>query len=143
MQPPPPRRHIMSPRRRIVLFSPYPPNIGGGSVILKSLIPQLEAFNISWRYTGLRDQQFSGATWIGPGLGGGSALHDLSRTALLCSRMETPCLEHLAEVLLSAWGYVSKREAGRHHILVPGAVPGGRVSHHRSYRRIAPPRRPP
>jgi hypothetical protein len=44
----------MSPRR-IVLFSPYPPNIGGGSVILKSLIPQLEAFSISWLYTGLRD----------------------------------------------------------------------------------------
>jgi hypothetical protein len=136
------RRHIMSPRRRIVLFSPYPPNIGGGSVILKSLIPQLEAFNISWLYTGLRDQQFSGATWIGPGLGGGSALHDLSRTALLWSRMETPRLDHLAQELMSRPADVLMRRGARVHLTVQDDVPDGIFGRSNRYRLLAPLARP-
>jgi len=146
----------MSPRR-IVLFSPYPPNIGGGSVILKSLIPQLEAFNISWLHTGLRDQQFPGATWIGPGLGGGSALHDLSRTALLWSRMETPRLDHLAQELMSrpADGHwilahnegtlvarVLMRRGVRVHLTVQDDVPDGIFGRSNRYRLLAPLARP-
>src|SRR5262249_21227433 len=136
------RRHIMSPRRRIVLFSPYPPNIGGGSVILKSLIPQLEAFNISWRYTALRDQQVSGYTWIETSLGGGAALHDLSRTALLWSRMETQRLDHLAQELMSRPADVLMRRGARVHLTVQDDVPDGIFGRSNRYRLLAPPARP-
>jgi hypothetical protein len=147
----------MSPRRRIVLFSPYPPNIGGGSTILKSLIPQLEAFDISWLYTAYRDQQFSGATWIGPGLGGSSPLHDLSRAALLWSRVETQRLERLARELMSrpADGHwilahnegtlvarVLMRRGARVHLTVQDDVPDGIFARSNRYRLLAPLARP-
>jgi hypothetical protein len=147
----------MSPRRRIVLFSPFPPNIGGGSVVLKSLIPQLEEFDISWLYTAPRDQQFSGATWIGPGLGGGLPWHDLSRAALLWSRVETPRLDHLAQELMSqpADGHwivahnegtlvarVLMHRGARVHLTVQDDVPDGIFGRSTRYRLLAPLARP-
>src|SRR5262245_11335299 len=147
----------MPPRRRIVLFSPFPPNIGGGSVVLKSLIPQLEEFDISWLYTAPRDQQFSGATWLGPGLGGGSPWHDLSRAALLWSRVETPRLDHLAKELMSrpADGHwivahfegtlvarVLMHRGARVHLTVQDDQPDGLFKRSRRYRLLAPLARP-
>jgi hypothetical protein len=147
----------MSPRRRIVLFSPFPPNIGGGSVVLKSLIPQLEEFDIRWLYTAPHDQQFSAATWIGPGLGGSSLLHDLSRAAVLWSHVETPRLKYLARELMSrpADGHwilahnegtlvarVLMSRGARVHLTVQDDVPDGIFGRSRRYRLLAPLARP-
>lgn len=144
-------------RPRIVLFSPYSPNIGGGSAILKSLLPELEAFDVSWLYTADRDQQFPGATWIGPGLGGGGALRDLSRAALLWSRFETPRLNQIAQELMSrpADGHwvlahnegtlvarVLMRRGARVHLTVQDDVPDGIFGRSNRYRPLAPLARP-
>jgi len=125
--------------------------------MLKSLIPQLEAFDISWLYTAYRDQQFSGATWIGPGLGGSSHLHDLSRATLLWSRVETPRLERLARELMSrpADGHwilahnegtlvarVLMRRGARVHLTVQDDVPDGIFARSNRYRLLAPLARP-
>ena len=80
----------MPNQRSIVLFSPYSPRIGGGGAILRSLIPRLTGFNVTWLYTADRDQEFQGAEWIGHGLGGGSTAHDLSQALLLWSHV-TAC----------------------------------------------------
>jgi hypothetical protein len=141
----------------IVLFSPYSPRIGGGGAILRSLIPRLTSFDITWLYTAERDQEFAGAEWIGPGLTGGSTAQDLSRALRLWSRLETARLRQVTATLLAqpAAGYwvlahnegtlVARallRRGARVHLSVQDDVPDGIFGRSNRYRWLAPLARP-
>jgi len=147
----------MPSKRSIVLFSPYSPRIGGGGAILRSLIPRLEDIEVTWLYTADRDQEWAGAEWIGPGLGGGSMARDLSNAALLWSRVETRRLGELARTLLAAnpdgfWilahneGTLVARALMRRgaavHLSVQDDVPDGIFGRSNRYRWLAPLARP-
>jgi len=68
---------------RIALFTPFSPDIGGGSIQLKSLLPQLAEFDINWYYLAAAKAASGVGTWLGPQLMGGSLLKDLSRSSRL------------------------------------------------------------
>ena len=147
----------MPNQRSIVLFSPYSPRIGGGGAILRSLIPRLTSFDITWLYTADRDQEFPGAEWIGPGISGGSVARDLSSALLLWSGLETARLGELTATLLGhpADGYwilahnegtlVARallRRGARVHLSVQDDVPDGIFGRSHRYRWLAPLARP-
>lgn len=70
-------------KKRVVLFTPFPPNIGGGAVILRSLLPKLDGLDVKWLYLSDLDMDLDdGSIRIGDGLLGGSLVSDLCRTAL-------------------------------------------------------------
>ena len=71
---------------RIALFTPFSPDIGGGSIQLKSLLPQLAEFDIDWYYLATAKAASGVGTWLGPQLMGGPLLHDLSRASRLWLR---------------------------------------------------------
>ena len=147
----------MPSKRSIVLFSPYSPRIGGGGAILRSLIPRLEDFDVTWLYTADRDQEWAGAEWIGPGLGGGSTARDLSSALLLWSRLETARLVEVTRTLLATnadgfWilahneGTLVARALMRRgasvHLSVQDDVPDGIFGRSNRYRWLAPLARP-
>ena len=68
---------------RIALFTPFSPDIGGGSVQLRSLLPQLAEFDIDWYYLASAKAASGMGTWLGPQLMGGPLLRDLSRVSRL------------------------------------------------------------
>lgn len=68
---------------RIALFTPFSPDIGGGSIQLKSLLPQLTEFEIDWYYLASAKGASGVGTWLGPQLMGGPLLHDVSRASRL------------------------------------------------------------
>lgn len=145
------------PKRSITLFSPYSPRIGGGGAILRSLIPRLGDFNVTWLYTADRDQEWVGAEWIGPGLGGGSTARDLSQALLLWSRVETARLREITQTLLAqkSDGYwilahnegtlvarALMRRGAAVHLSVQDDVPDGIFGRSNRYRWLAPLARP-
>jgi hypothetical protein len=71
---------------RIALFTPFSPDIGGGSIQLKGLLPQLAEFDINWYYLASTKAASGVGTWLGPQLMGGSLLQDLSRSSRLWLR---------------------------------------------------------
>jgi len=68
---------------RIALFTPFSPDIGGGSIQLKSLLPQLTEFDIDWYYLASAKAASGVGTWLGPQLMGGPLLRDVSKASLL------------------------------------------------------------
>ena len=68
---------------RIALFTPFSPDIGGGSIQLKSLLPQLTEFEIEWYYLASAKGASGVGTWLGPQLMGGPMLQDVSRASRL------------------------------------------------------------
>jgi glycosyltransferase involved in cell wall biosynthesis len=71
---------------RIALFTPFSPDIGGGSIQLKSLLPQLTEFDIDWYYLAPAKAASGVGTWLGPQLMGGPLLQDLSGSSRLWLR---------------------------------------------------------
>jgi glycosyltransferase involved in cell wall biosynthesis len=71
---------------RIALFTPFSPDIGGGSIQLKGLLPQLAEFDIDWYYLASAKAASGVGTWLGPQLMGGPLLEDLSRASRLWLR---------------------------------------------------------
>jgi hypothetical protein len=81
---------------RIALFTPFSPDIGGGSIQLKSLIPQLADFDINWYYLASAKAPSGVGTWLGPQLMGGSLLQDLSRSSRLWLRGTSTRIREIA-----------------------------------------------
>jgi hypothetical protein len=71
---------------RVALFTPFSPDIGGGSIQLKGLLPQLAEFDINWYYLASAKAASGVGTWLGPQLMGGPLLQDLSRSSRLWLR---------------------------------------------------------
>ena len=71
---------------RIALFTPFSPDIGGGSIQLKGLLPQLAEFDINWYYLASTKAASGVGTRLGPQLMGGPLLQDVSRSSRLWLR---------------------------------------------------------
>ncbi len=71
---------------RIALFTPFSPDLGGGSIQLKSLLPQLQEFDINWYYLASTKAASGVGIWLGPQLMGGPLLRDVSRAGRLWLR---------------------------------------------------------
>jgi hypothetical protein len=69
---------------RIALFTPYAPNIGGGSVQLRNHIKQMQGLDIKWYYLSTEPIEFPDSCWLGPALSSTQLVADLSaRTGAL------------------------------------------------------------
>lgn len=69
---------------RIALFTPYSPEIGGGSVQLRSHLVQLPELNVRWYYLAPSEAPGAHRHWLGPPLPAGQFVTDLcSRSGIL------------------------------------------------------------
>jgi hypothetical protein len=69
---------------RIALFTPYSPEIGGGSVQLRSHIAQLPELNVDWYYLAPSEVPGTRRRWLGPPLPARQFVTDLcSRSGIL------------------------------------------------------------
>jgi glycosyltransferase involved in cell wall biosynthesis len=141
--------------KHIVLFTPFPPTLGGGAAILRSLVPHLDGFRIEWLYAAPGNDDRPGATRIAGPLTGGGRWRDLSRTTALWSGLETRRMQSLVLALRErrADGYwvVGHNEAAliaralarrgeRVHLTIHDDVPDGilgRSVRYRYLRRLA------
>jgi hypothetical protein len=74
----------LSSRMRIALFTPYSPEIGGGSVQLRSHLAQMPDLNVEWYYLSAASVRGDHRHWIGKTLSPGQFAADLSaRTGFL------------------------------------------------------------
>lgn len=89
--------------RKVLLITTFLPNIGGGSVILRSLIPPLKdkAIDVQWLYSHERDIDFPGAQCIGEQLMGGNVGKDFVNSFLLWLGVKTPALKSRIDKILS------------------------------------------
>lgn len=81
---------------RIALFTPFSPDIGGGSVQLRSLLPELGEFDIDWYYLASSKAASGVGTWLGPQLMGGPLLQDVSRASRLWLRGTSKRIQEIA-----------------------------------------------
>jgi hypothetical protein len=81
---------------RIALFTPFSPDLGGGSIQLRSLLPQLAEFDIDWYYLAPSKASSGMGTWLGPQLMGGPLLQDLSRASRLWLRGTSKRIREIA-----------------------------------------------
>jgi glycosyltransferase involved in cell wall biosynthesis len=81
---------------RIALFTPFSPDIGGGSVQLRSLLPGLGEFDIDWYYLASEKAASGVGTWLGPQLMGGPLLQDLNRASRLWLRGTSKRIREIA-----------------------------------------------
>ncbi len=86
---------------RICLFTAHSPNIGGGSVILKSLIENLPEADIKWHY--LSDNPSTGyeTGFMGPGVMGSSLFKDVYNTFLMLSERSVRRIDEIVKELLA------------------------------------------
>jgi hypothetical protein len=102
-------------KRQVVLFSAHSPTIGGGSVILNSIIPRLKAIDIRWFYSG--DSSGDDPACLRRPIMGGPILADVPRTFRLLSNRRVKGIEHVVKTLLDqpcdAYWIVSHNEGLR------------------------------
>ncbi len=68
---------------RIALFTPFSPDIGGGSVQLRSHIQQMKGLDVEWHYLSQAPATGSGFRWLGKPLTPAQFASDISaRTGL-------------------------------------------------------------
>jgi hypothetical protein len=146
-------RPLMAPRR-IVLFSPFSPDLGGGGTNLRTLVPELQkTMDIRWLYTAAREASYAGTVRVGGPLAGGAAWHDLSRTVALWAGLPSRSLRHVVSELAaqesSRYWIVGHNEGivvagalaragARVHLTIQDDVPDGMLARSRRYRALAP-----
>ena len=81
---------------RIALFTPFSPDLGGGSVQLKGLLPRLAKFDIDWYYLASAKAPSGVGTWLGTQLMGGPLLRDLGRDhrSMAARNVQTHTADH-------------------------------------------------
>lgn len=65
-------------RLKIALVTQFSPDIGGGAVQLKSLLPELQEFDITWYYLSREKSKGFPGIWLGPPLLGESIKSDVA-----------------------------------------------------------------
>lgn len=88
-------------RARVVLFSPYSPDLGGGGTNLRTLIPRLDNIDVEWLYTAPGIAKEPRTERLGPPLSGGPVWKDLARTVALWSGVRTPSFRRIVAALRS------------------------------------------
>jgi glycosyltransferase involved in cell wall biosynthesis len=81
---------------RIALFTPFSPDLGGGSIQLKSLLPQLAEFEINWYYLASAKAPSGVGIWLGKQLMGGPLLKDVSRSSRMWLRGTSKRIREIA-----------------------------------------------
>jgi hypothetical protein len=86
---------------KICLFTAHSPDIGGGSVIIKSLIENLPEADIRWNY--LSDKPSAGYEFgfMGPGIMGSSLFKDVYNTFLMLSDRSVKRIDEIVKKLLA------------------------------------------
>ncbi|WP_026734487.1 glycosyltransferase [Fischerella sp. PCC 9605] len=89
--------------KKVLLITTFLPNIGGGSVILRSLIPALKekGIDVEWIYLTEKEVDFPEAKRLGEGLMGGKLLKDIVNSGLLWHGIKTPQLNSTINKILS------------------------------------------
>jgi hypothetical protein len=143
--------------RRIVLFTPFSPVLGGGATILRSLLPELGDFQIDWLYTAQREESHPHAIRVGPPMTGGSLWQDMSRTVALWSGLPTRRFQTTVRALRARQpdGYwvvghnegalvarALARQGARVHLTIHDDVPDGILGRSVRYRYLAELARP-
>ncbi|MFB2898172.1 hypothetical protein ACE1CI_35090 [Aerosakkonemataceae cyanobacterium BLCC-F50] len=85
---------------KIVLFTSFAPNIGGGAVNLNSIIPYFKEVKVEWLYLHDRDLKIAGCTHIGKPLTGGKIWQDLTNSLFLWSGIKTKSSEKILTNIL-------------------------------------------
>jgi hypothetical protein len=85
---------------RICLFTAHPPNMGGGSVIIKSLIRNLPEFEINWNYLAENPSVGYEIGFMGPGIMGSSLFKDVYQTFLMLSGRGVKRIDEIVKKLL-------------------------------------------
>lgn len=139
--------------KNIALFSPYSPDLGGGSTNLRSLIPHLEGLRVRWLYTAARSSAFPDSVRVGPPMAGGPVCHDLSRQVALWSGLPTRTfhrvISDLTDTGSSGFWIVGHNEGvmvaralarrgARVHLTIQDDVPEGIFARSRRYRPLVP-----
>jgi hypothetical protein len=138
--------------KRVALFSPFSPDLGGGGTNLRSLVPELQSVDVQWFYTAHRTASFPGTTRIGPPIGGGPLWRDLSTATALWLGIATPSLRNVVSALArsgasSLWvvghnegvlvARALVRAGARVHLTIQDDVPDGMFRRSRRYRALA------
>lgn len=85
---------------KVLLITPFHPDIGGGSAHLRKLLPHFKALEVEWLYFGSQPSTFPNAHSLGPNLIGGPLLRDLPRSLALWSGLPSSHLQrHLQSIL--------------------------------------------
>jgi hypothetical protein len=140
--------------RRIILFSPYSPDLGGGGTNLRTLVPELQkTMDVTWLYTASGNASHPGTRRIGPPLAGGTAWHDLSRTVALWAGVKSRSFQRVIAGLTSQdcplfWvvghnegvpvAHELARTGSRVHLTIQDDVPDGMMARSRRYRALTP-----
>lgn len=86
---------------RICLFTAHSPNIGGGSVIIKSLIKGLPELDINWNYLAESPSIGYEVGFMGPGIMGSSLFKDVYQTFLMLSGRSVNRINEIVKQLLA------------------------------------------
>ena len=104
-------------RRKICLFTAHSPLLGGGGVILRSLIPQLTNLDITWYYIADKPAPGYENGYLGIGVMGGPILKDIWQTRKMLAGSTVPAvteiLNKLLQVNCDAYWIVSHNEGLR------------------------------
>jgi hypothetical protein len=84
---------------RVVLFSPFPPTVGGGSQNLRSAIPYLKGVEVIWAYLAAKKIDYPNSVYLGQPITNGSFFPSILTMAQICGGHH-PKLEPVVEKLL-------------------------------------------
>jgi hypothetical protein len=142
---------------RVVLFSPFSPDLGGGGTNLRTLLPLLEGVRVDWLYTAAQEARQPDTIRVGPPLAGGPVWRDLAKMSALWAGLPTPELRNVLGAITSRgtsryWvvghneGIVVARAlaatGARVHLTIQDDVPDGIFGRSQRYRLFGPPIRP-
>ena len=97
---------------RIALFTPFPPTIGGGATLLKSLLPELSELDIRWYYLQKHGASSSTNYCLGTRLMGGPLLQDAVRSCSLWISRGSPAVERIAQSMSADLYWVVAADEG-------------------------------
>lgn len=104
-------------KRNICLFTAHSPQIGGGGVILRSLIAGLQDVSVSWYYISNSAAPGYENGYLGPALMGGSFVNDAWNTWKMLTAQKTQLIDELVKKMLAiecdAYWIVSHNEGLR------------------------------
>lgn len=108
--------------RQITLFTSFSPNIGGGSALLRSLLPHLRKAEIRWLYLGNDGSNYPGSLLLGPPLIGGELLGDLVRSGALWTSTNSQAVSRYATAVSETSADVYWVVAANEGILLANAL---------------------
>jgi glycosyltransferase involved in cell wall biosynthesis len=139
--------------KRIALFTPYSPNIGGAGTNYRSLLPHLRGAETRWHYLSHSACDYPNSNHLGPPILGGPILRDAVNSARLFVLSSHPRIDAIAAAMLDdspdiVWvdavnegllvGHALLKMGAKHlHVSVHDDPTGLAIKSHR-YRFLAP-----